>query len=229
MSTATKFEFPKERMNMGVVLAAVRNDELNCSDEVGSTRNHLNTLELAIGESIPSLESQIERFNDKFNWGNIEELADGVSDEELENHPFDDKGYVDLEPYDLIANTLYLINFAYSFFNQIEAFSKQNEVSLAEYVQQCADHVTEELLEASQVLDWRFSSNEDCPVHPYMQVLLTQMENIKQFSNWEAMSFAHSANGVDGTRNLARFSFEMTDNLLTLNDEYAEGSYSYIY
>jgi hypothetical protein len=227
MSTKKSFNFPQEHLNIGVILHAIQIEGLDCQDQIESTSIHHEHLEKIVGNSIPDFDNQVKRLRKKYKWRTIEELEKKLGTEKTEE--FDKNGYVDLNDYDLAAKTLYLINFAYCFFNRIDDFKEQTEINLNDYIQECADHTMESILKGSQTLDSRFTLSNDCPIISYMTALVSQTENIKILSEWKTLNYVLAHKDELSILLLGRFAFEIFDNLLTLNDDFANGSYSYHY
>lgn len=225
----TTIHFGSEHCNIGILLYAMRNAEIIYKDELNEATYQHQHLEMCLGFEIPTFEQQLEKFREEKGFRSIEELLDGRDEDDVEIGEFNEIGYTDLEDYELLVKTAYMLLFAYFFFGKKTEFDKQSEISLEQYTVNVADHVTEEVLKASQVLHSVFTDSNYVRDIPLMAGISTMIENIKILSDYDAMNHAMQMNGFDGVRWLSQFNSEMTENLLCLNDDYAEASQSYPY
>lgn len=223
------FNFAKNHCNIGVLMLSVRLAEINISDLLVRMEFEKDHLEYSLGFSIPSFEDQLEKFRTEFGYRTIDELTEELDDDSCKTGQFNNEGYVNFEDQMLLVETLYLLYFAAAFFEQKTNFNSQSKISIEQYVIQCADHVTLDILNGSQALDYRFTDHQYAQQEPVMKALSPPITTLHKLSEYDAMNHAMQMNSFDGVRWLAKFSSEITNNLLSLNEDFASGVFTYLY
>lgn len=226
----SEISFPSTHCNMGVLFRAVDRAEINVNENMDTLNSAISSLEIAIKTDIPTIEDQLEKFTKKKGYKPFSVVEKQLTSDELEeSNDWENGVFVDFDGFSKLAETVYLINFAYNFFFRYSEFKEIKGASLKKYVELCADHAFENVLKGTQAIDYRFTDASYAQEVSVMAALRPMMCDIDYLCEGSTIEEVSKHNSRDGVRCLLNFTVDIRDNLLYLFDDYLGSANTYIY
>lgn len=222
-------DFNLERCNAGVLFHTIYCEETQIGENLKELSFAKDRLVHALGLQVPSFNDMVEKMRVEKEFRTIEELIEQYKDEEEHAEEFTSRGYVNLRNIELLAETVYLLNTAYHFFNRFSEFKEVADVTMQDYLNVCAEHSIQEILEGSQTMDYRFAAYNEVQSESEIVALRPYIASLNFLTESYATHTLYVMQGYEGLKSLLLFCNDIRDNLLCTLKGYSTAPTTFLY